>query len=148
MVSEHLDVFALRLLIADDVGMQEIRMREVDEILQRQRCRAIEAHRAAHVAGQAALRRQEGQIRQVDLIGGAGIAEPAPHVAIALHHRITARAAGQFARGARHLFPGMEFGSYDGAFVAPQIVWMRVHRAPSRALADGIGVRKRKPRVL
>src|SRR3546814_9186596 len=82
---------AFRLFVTNDVGLQEVRIRQVDEVLKADRRGAIETNCRGHVAWKPAIGRQEGKARQVSGISGQRIAEPAPADAIMLHYRVASR---------------------------------------------------------
>src|SRR3546814_5989452 len=81
-VEKSLDCFALRFLVADYVGMQEISMRKIDQIFQTDRRRAIKPDRSQHKARQPAFRRQKRQVWHMRDVRGLRPAEPYPDIAL------------------------------------------------------------------
>lgn len=100
--------------------MKEIGVRKVDQVFEADWCSALKAYRRGHVPRKSAVRRQERQARKVYRICCERIAEPDPHDAVVLHHRIAPAGVGIFALVARYPFVRMEFTGDHGAVLAPE----------------------------
>src|SRR3546814_15320359 len=69
-VVEGFDGLAFRPFVTNDVGVQEVRMRQVDEVLKTDRRGAIETNCRGHVAWKPAIGRQEGKADRRSVVEG------------------------------------------------------------------------------
>ncbi|ABA49238.1 hypothetical protein BURPS1710b_2246 [Burkholderia pseudomallei 1710b] len=147
----HVDAILFGLLVAEQVRVQIVRVRQVEQVLDEQRRAAVEPDVALHALGQPPFARQERHVGHERVARALRVAVPDPCVAESLDHRI---AFGRLERRVRRGGHGggggqvrMPARCMDAPACAPQIARLRVDLPARRALADFEGMREGKPGV-